>query len=163
MSIMPRIPFFSFTSGILVGLFVAAVWLSGNLPALPAIPFPGAEPEPTGEGVAAPYESSSLSIAPQSAGARVLVESVTVPPPGVWVAVREVSGKDLGNVLGAQKVNGPRTNVSVPLLRSTEAGNRYAVEVYRDDGDGIFNAATDSVYVDLDTGLPAVSYFEVTK
>lgn len=87
------------------------------------------------------------------------MESVTVPPPGVWVAVREVQGNDLGNVLGAARAAGPRSNLSVPLLRATKAGRQYAVELYRDDNGGSFDPAANSVYVDFDTGARAVAYF----
>ena len=157
-------PLFPFISGLFIGLLGALIWLSGGISSLPALPFPieGQSTSTTGTPIGF-SESGSVSVTSQVAGMSVLVESVTVPPPGVWVAVREVAGRDLGNVLGAQKVGGPRTNVLVRLLRATETGNRYAVEVYRDDGDGVFDPATDSLYVDLETGMPAVSYFDTTE
>ena len=34
--------------------------------------------------------SGAVSVANQSAGSSVTIESVTVPPPGVWIAVREI-------------------------------------------------------------------------
>lgn len=108
-------------------------------------------------------ESGAISIAAQPAGDNVVIESVTVPPPGVWVAVREVSGADLGNVLGAVRVIGPQSNITVPLLRATEPGLSYAVELYRDDGGGTFDLSTDSVYVDFTTGLPVIARFTTTN
>jgi hypothetical protein len=92
----------------------------------------------------------------------VLIASLTVPPPGVWVAVRELSAGELGNVLGAVRVGGPRSNVSIPLLRATEAGHQYAVELYRDDNNGVFDPAVNSVYVDFGTGARVVVYFKTT-
>ena len=104
-------------------------------------------------------ESGTVSVVDQLAGDSVIVESVTVPPPGVWVAVREIIGDDLGNVLGAARVSAPGTNVSISLLRVTEPGQRYAIQLYRDNGDNSFDLSADSVYVDVDTGERVVAFF----
>lgn len=104
-------------------------------------------------------KSGALFVMNQSAGSEVTIESLTVPPPGVWVAVREVNGIELGNVLGAGRVNGPRSKITIPLLRATEPRQQYAVELYRDDGNGVFDLSTDSVYVDFATGAPVIEYF----
>ncbi|MBI2410049.1 hypothetical protein HYV30_03350 [Candidatus Kaiserbacteria bacterium] len=101
----------------------------------------------------------AIDVADQPAGTAVFVESVTVPPPGVWVAVREMSGNDMGNVLGAARVSGPRSNITVILLRATQAGRTYAIQLYRDDNLGAFDPAVNSVYVDFDTGARVVAYF----
>ena len=115
-----------------------------------------AEVETEGSGV--------VSVTDQPSGDTVTVESVTVPPPGAWVAVREVSsGGDLRNILGAVRVNGPRSLIPVALLRATEPDRPYAVELYRDDGDGTFDPSADSVYVDFDSGAPAVARFSTTR
>ncbi len=103
--------------------------------------------------------STLVAVHDQKAGAAVTVDSVSVPAPGVWVAVREMQGNDLGNVLGAARVLGPATNVSIPLLRSTVPGTTYAVLLYRDDGDGVFDYQKDSVYVDFSTGERVVALF----
>ncbi len=93
----------------------------------------------------------------------MLVDSVTVPPPGVWVTVQETHGDSLGNVLGATRVHGPLSNVVVSLLRNTEPNRTYAVVLYRSDGDGgLFNLKTDSVYVDFDSGKRVVVPFRTT-
>jgi hypothetical protein len=81
----------------------------------------------------------------------------------VWVAVREVVGDELGNVLGAVRVSGPKSGVSVPLLRATEPGRSYAVQLYRDDGNGAFDVVVNSVYVDFDTGARVVAYFTTAE
>ncbi len=107
-----------------------------------------------------PDASGAVSVADQAAGDSVLIESVTVPPPGVWAVVHEYDGAERGNALGAERVHGPVSHVVVPLLRSTVPGMTYAVVLYRDNGDGVFNLADDSVYVDFDTGQPVVAPFK---
>ena len=147
----------SFIAGIMLGILLTGGWFfSGTVaPALPA-----SFPESTANNV---QEGGSVSVAHQPAGDTVVVESVTVPPPGVWVAVREVADDELGNVLGAVRVIGPKSGVAVPLLRATEPGRSYAVQLYRDDASGVFDVAVNSVYVDFDTGARAVAYFTTAK
>ena len=108
--------------------------------------------------------AGAVSIINQPAGNSVLVQSVTVPPPGVWIAVRETKGKALGNILGASRVHGPRSNVTVYLLRNTEPNRTYAIELYRSHGKGSgFDYKADSVYVDFDTGRPVIALFRTTS
>ncbi len=107
-------------------------------------------------------ESGAVSVANQPAGSAVAIESVTVPPPGVWIAVREMNGDMLGNVLGAARATGPRSQFTVSLLRATEPGLTYAVELYRDDGDNVFDLSSDSVYIDFMTSRPAIAHFTTT-
>lgn len=148
----------SFVAGFMIGVLFAAVWLMrGEVP-----PSPFSTLSPMEEGKKILSESGAIAVVNQAAGSEVVVESVTVPPPGVWVAVREVSGGDLGNVLGAVRASGPRSSVSIPLLRATEPNLSYAVQLYRDDGDGVFDLATDSAYVDFNTGAPVIARFTTT-
>ncbi len=101
-----------------------------------------------------------VTVTNQPAGNTALVESVTVPPPGVWVAVRETKGKVLGNVLGAQRVRGPRSNVIVDLSRNTQPNRLYVIELYRLGANGsVFDVKTESVYVDLETGRGVIVPF----
>lgn len=148
----------SFVSGFMLGALVVGAWLGSGGFSLPALSSsaPGAVTKSL-------PESGAISVGNQPAGSSVMVETVTVPPPGVWIAVREVNGSDLGNVLGAARVNGPQTQVTIQLLRATEPGLPYAVELYRDDGGETFDLATDSVYVDFETGLPVIARFMTTK
>lgn len=143
----------SFVGGLLLGVAIGAAWVLSPWKTAQA-PIEAA-PSAATSGEAA----GAVSVHDQSAGNEVAVESVTVPPPGVWVAVREVNGSTLGNVLGAVLERGPRANVVVPLLRATEPGRRYAIELYRDDGNGSFDLGTDSVYVDFTTGERVIAYF----
>jgi hypothetical protein len=149
----------SFVFGLMCGIVLIGVWsLAGRDPLhFPALSVPEA---PLTHDAQAASDNSIAVVDDQAAGLQVEIESVTVPPPGVWAAVREMDGSDLGNVLGAVRVKGPQTQVSVPLLRRTEAGASYAVELYRDNGDDQFDLANDSVYVDFDSGSPAVTYFK---
>lgn len=163
-----NISLLTFVAGLSLGLIGGSLWTSEatrGVPLLPALPTLITDSSRTGSTTSAgPASDSSGAVAvePQAPGMSVLVDSVTVPPPGVWVAVRETVGNGLGNVLGAARAPGPRSNFSIPLLRATDPGTRYAVELYRDDGDGTFEQSTDSVYVDYDTGLPVVAYFTTT-
>lgn len=152
----------SFIAGVMLGALVVGAWfLNGNTSFVPAWA-PSPLPLATSTAAAPIPPSGALAVADQSAGNTVMVESVTVPPPGVWIAVREMFGNDLGNVLGAERVGSPRSNVLVSLLRATEPGRLYAVELYRDDGSGVFDPSKDSVYVDFDTGAPVIAYFKTT-
>ncbi len=151
----------SFVIGVMFGALLAGAWFLGGDTAFISAGQPS--PHTAADGSVFPQKSGAISVADQPAGDTVSVESVTVPPPGVWVAVREVGGSDLGNVLGAVRVGGPHTGVSVPLLRVTESGRTYAVELYRDDNNGTFDPSANSVYVDFDTGARAVAYFATTE
>ena len=147
----------------MLGMSLAYAWFSSggsSLIPISSYPFVATTTGITSQQIP---ESGVVSAAGQPAGDSVVVESITVPPPGVWAAVREVNGNDLGNVLGAARVNGPRSSVVVPLLRATESGRPYAVELYRYDGNDSFDLASLSVYVDFNTGAPAVAYFTTTN
>jgi hypothetical protein len=150
----------SFIAGIMLGALLAGIWfLDGSLIPTPAPPssFIATSTMPASE------ESGAVAVADQPAGDTVIIESVTVPPPGVWLAVREMNGNDLGNVLGAERVVGPRSSVVVSLLRATEPNRRYVVQLYRDDANGIFAVGSNSVYVDFTTGTPVTAYFTTTE
>ncbi len=113
--------------------------------------------------LASGLESGAVSVNAQPAGSSVVVESVTVPPPGVWVAVQETHDGELGNVLGATRLHGPLSNVTVNLLRNTEPDSTYAIALYRDGGDGgVFDMKVDSAYVDFDSGERVVAPFRTT-
>ncbi|OGG39936.1 hypothetical protein A2118_01140 [Candidatus Kaiserbacteria bacterium GWA2_50_9] len=149
----------SFVIGVMVGALLAGAWFLGGDINLD----PGFSPLSTTSTDLAPQESGAISVANQPSGDSVIVESVTVPPPGIWIAVLEVNGRDLGNVLGAARVVGPHTDVEVSLLRPTEPGRSYAVQLYRDDNNGMFDPSINSVYVDFDTGSRVVAYFMTTE
>lgn len=148
----------SFVAGIMLGALLAGAWFLGGVSVPLSRPVPSSSFIATSTGPSS-SESGAISVADQSAGNTVIIESVTVPPPGVWIAVREMQGNDLGNVLGAARASGPRSNFSVPLLRATEPSRSYAVELYRDDNNGAFDPSMNSVYVDFNTDTRVVAYF----
>lgn len=149
----------SFVAGTMLGMLVSAVWFAGDISDyLPASASFSASTS-TPDRADAMQSSKAISVRAQAAGNTVLVDSVTVPPPGVWVAVREVNGSDLGNVLGAARIGNSRTEIIVPLLRATESDRVYAVQLYRNDANSEFDPATSSVYIDFDSGMRVVAYF----
>lgn len=149
-----------FVVGIVLGVALTGAWfLGGSAITLPTSPSRTATS--TGENIV--LESGAVSVAAQPAGDTVIVESVAVPSPGVWVAVREVRGGELGNVLGAERASGPQSDFTVHLLRATEPDRPYAVELYRDDAGGVFDIAKVSAYVDFNTGARVVAHFRTLK
>lgn len=151
----------SFVAGFLFGAVLIGAWAFSN-----ASPSPftfASSPSTSSPSAKAAQDSGAISVRDQASGTSVTIESLTVPPPGVWIAVREVTGGALGNVLGAERVNGPRTNIAISLLRATEPGRSYAVELYRDDGGDTFDLANDSVYIDFATSAPVIAYFTTTN
>lgn len=143
-------------------MLLASAWFLGTVRLPLALPSSLTEATTTADG--APSASGAIAVSDQPAGDTVRVESVTVPPPGVWVAVRDANASgDLGNVLGALRAGGPRADILIPLLRATDPGHRYAVELYRDDAGGGFDPARNSIYVDFGTGARVVEYFSATS
>ena len=148
----------SFVAGVMSGALLTAAWFFNG--SIFLTPFSSSTQSALEKQIP---ESGAISVANQSAGMEVIVESVTVPPPGVWVAVREVIGNNLGNVLGATRVTSPRSNLPISLLRATEPSLSYAVQLYRANGDGVFDLTTDSVYIDFTTGMPVIEHFTATN
>jgi hypothetical protein len=87
--------------------------------------------------------TGTVAVADQTAGKTVLVSKVTFSAAG-WVVVREDTGNGMGKILGAQWLPlGTHENVSVDLLRGTEANKNYFVALYDDNGDKKFDKVTD--------------------
>ncbi len=150
----------SFVIGVMVGALLSGAWFLGGDTGLN---FRDSSSLFATSTSAISQESGAIVVVDQPSGDSVMVESVTVLPPGVWVAVREMNGRDLGNVLGASRVVGPHDNVEVALLRSSEPNRTYAVQLYRDDNNGAFDPSANSVYVDFGTGARVVAYFTTTE
>ncbi len=84
-------------------------------------------------------KGDSVSIANQPAGKSVAVAALTLSQPS-WIAIRDSNGR----ILGAAWFNtGKHANVSVPLIRSTTAGQKYQVQLYADNGDRKFDTHAD--------------------
>jgi hypothetical protein len=148
----------SFIGGIVLGVGIAFLWFYG-----------GGEGS-SGQEQAALRAKSSVSgsdmvqVSDQKAGDEVSVTSLSVPEDTiVWAAVHEMNGEELGNALGAVRVHGVLSDVAIPLLRTTEPLQQYAVQLYRDDNDGEFSPSRNSAYVDFDSGERVVSYFQTTE
>jgi hypothetical protein len=156
----PRFSATSFIIGTMVGVVLAGAWFFSDNAALS---FGPSFPLSSTSTASSTQESDAISITSQKAGTIVIVESVTVPPPGVWVTVREVQGSTLGNVLGATHIGGPVSQASITLLRATEPNRPYAVELYRDDNEGNFDPAKNSVYIDFDTGAAVIARFTTSE
>jgi hypothetical protein len=145
----------SFVLGAICGVFLAGVWFSlgATLP-FSKTSLPEVQAELPGESTA----TNVLMVEDQPAGDSVVIESLSVSH-GVWVAVREMNGRDFGNVLGAIHVQGPQGVFSIPLLRATEPKRSYVVQLYRNDNNGNYDPAVNSVYVDFETGKRVVEFF----
>ncbi|HUO49967.1 MAG TPA: hypothetical protein VMU25_00085 [Candidatus Paceibacterota bacterium] len=98
--------------------------------------------------------NDAVVVSDQSAGKSVAVKSVTLSQKG-WVAVRDSDGKTLG---AAFFPAGTSTDVSVPLLRATEAGQRYQVLLYYDDGNHNFNLKTEVLVVNADGSVAGTNF-----
>ena len=86
--------------------------------------------------------TSSVSVDDQKAGNLVFVKHTEVTKP-TWIAVREMLGDVVGNILGAQMITSTSDDVPVTLVRGTVAGGKYAVFLYQDDGNGQFEFKKD--------------------
>lgn len=150
----------SFVAGVMFGLLLAGAWFFGG--DLKLLPSSSSSLSASSTDSFLP-KSGAVSVADQPSGENVVIESITVPASGIWVAVREANGNDLGNVLGAARVVGPHDSVIISLLRSTEPGRSYAVQLYRDDNNEDFDPAVNSVYVDFETGARVVAFFTTTE
>lgn len=162
------LPYFTFVGGLIIGAAVGALWYAGGAGAPSGTQATDTAAQMASTTTATPTAAAGVSVTDQPAGMAVTVSSVNLPLTSAWVAVRETAGSvngsvNLLNTLGAAKVTLPATNISVPLLRATVPGARYAVEIYRDDGSGAFDPAQNSVYVETGSGEPAVSYFSTTQ
>lgn len=97
-------------------------------------------------------EEAVASVSNQNAGDTVLVSSITVPKVS-WVAVRENNFDVMGRILGAKKLQpGEYEGVLVELLRPTTAHVMYAIVIYEDDEDGVFNHEIDIPLQNKDGG-----------
>lgn len=92
--------------------------------------------------------AQELAIQDQPAGSTVTVASASLAQNGWIVVHEEILDGVIGNALGAtRKDAGMYTNVTVELLRPTEAGRRYWATIYTDNGDKIFSLRDDTPVV----------------
>lgn len=96
----------------------------------------------------------AVSVKDQPAGSFVVVESANLSQEG-WVAVRDASGRTLG---AARLDAGAHSAVQVELLRGTEAGQKYQVLLYADNGDKEFDLHTDTLVMNSDGSVAGASF-----
>lgn len=90
----------------------------------------------------------AITVADQSAGEVVALDSVEFPAKAGWIGVRDYQGGQLTGLLGVARFDTEEGLLpdSVRLLRATEAGKTYAVVFYSDNGDKTFSLATDGQF-----------------
>lgn len=104
---------------------------------------------------------ATLSVADQSPGDTVTIESVTLNVEG-WVTVHEIANGHVSNALGAARRDaGSHTDVSVPLLRDTASSSEYVIVLYEDNGNGMFDIRGDLPVLNH-AGEPVMEAFETT-
>ena len=96
-----------------------------------------------------------VAVDDQRAGSLVFIKHTESAKP-TWIAVREIIDGKIGNILGAEMVVGNTDDVPVSLLRATKAGEKYAVFLYQENGDGEFGFKTDYLIVNGNTPVSAM-------
>lgn len=104
------------------------------------------ETKPTETKESAQTGQGSISVDNQGAGGNVWLQGVTYPADTGWIGVRDYENGKMTGLLGVSRWNKAEglTPNTITLLRPTVAGHTYAVVFYRDNGDKVFNLATDS-------------------
>ncbi len=149
LSLPPGAPKRSYGVPLLLLALVAIVALTSGYFALgePRITDQAASVEAEKKGVSAP-----ATVLDQQAGKSVTVREVNMPAPGVWVAIAEMRGDVVWRVLGARHAFSKGTDFPVGLLRPTVPNAEYAVILFTDDGDGIFELHGDAPVEDQVSG-----------
>lgn len=99
-------------------------------------------------------EGNSLTVVDQAAGMNVAVRSVTLTEKG-WIAIRDESGSTIGAALVAA---GTHSDVSVPLLKPTKAGQNYQALIYFDDGTKTFDLQTETIVLNPDGSVAGATF-----
>ena len=97
-----------------------------------------------------------VSVDDQRAGSLVFIKHVEISKPS-WIAVREIVNGSIGNILGAEMVASATDDVPVTLLRPTVTGQKYAIFLYQDNGDGQFDSKKDLLV--MQNSLPVATMF----
>ncbi len=80
---------------------------------------------------------ANIKIADQGAGMTVKIDAATYPVEEGWIAVRDYQDDKEGYVLGAVRFSkrDGLNPMEIDLLRPTVAGQKYAISLYKEDGD----------------------------
>jgi hypothetical protein len=109
---------------------------------------------PSSTGSTMVQTGESVSVADQAAGSSIVVATLSLEQAS-WVAVRDANG----HILGAGWFPaGDHQAVSVPLLRSTVAGDHYQAMLYADDGDKKFDFHVDSMITNSDGSVAGTTF-----
>jgi len=107
-----------------------------------------------GTATTSPY---MVIVTDQMVGNTVMVDEAQSDT-STWLAVRENNGDLLGRILGAHRMDsGSVTGMPIDLLRPTTANLMYAVVMYKDDGDGVFDNKLDTLIEE--SGVPIMARF----
>ncbi|MFN3188620.1 MAG: hypothetical protein ACK42D_03735 [Candidatus Paceibacteria bacterium] len=92
-----------------------------------------------------PRGDGSVTVEDQPASTRVAMVSASYPISEGWIGVRDYNNGNLGGILGVVRFSESQGLVpkDIILQRPTRAGNTYAVVIFTENGDRVFNSATD--------------------
>ncbi len=92
-----------------------------------------------------PMGDGSVIVNDQVASSRIAMASASYPIGEGWIGVRDYSNQNLGGILGVVRFSEAQGLVpkDIILLRPTKAGNDYAVVIFTESGDRVFNSAND--------------------
>ena len=87
----------------------------------------------------------AIEVSNQGAGSLVVLSDVEYPENAGWIVVRDYEDNTPGRILGAARFNvtDGLTPTSVNLLRATEPDTQYQVTFYSENGDRVFDTASD--------------------
>jgi len=107
---------------------------------------------------------NSLSIESQDPGWNVIANSVMAAASG-FVVIQEVTDGAPGVVLGTSDVlpKGWSEHVVIGLSRPVEDGQILSATLYKDNGDGSFNASDDTVIMNKVGDEPVMSLFPINE
>jgi hypothetical protein len=95
--------------------------------------------------------NGTVNVENQKASKSIVLAGATFPTEEGWVAVRTYPNGQLGSILGAARYSKSQGLIpsEIPLLVTTSAGRDYAVVFFSEDGDRVFDLATDAQIGDI--------------
>lgn len=92
-----------------------------------------------------PRGDGSVTVEDQAASTRIAMDSASYPISEGWIGVRDYTNENLGGILGVVRFSESQGLVPTDIIlqRPTRAGNTYAVVIFTESGDRVFNSAND--------------------
>ncbi len=92
-----------------------------------------------------PRGDGSVSIKDQAASSRIAMASASYPISEGWIGVRDYTNENLGGILGVVRFSESQGLIpdDIILQRPTVADKTYAVVIFTENGDRVFNSAND--------------------